>query len=242
MDIHLATLGLSLLAGVLSILSPCVLPLLPILIGAAVASHRWGPYALALGLALSFAVGGIALASLGQALDLDPGWQRTLGGVILILLGVVLLVPALQRRFASATAGIGAAGHELSARLPIEGLRGQFLLGAVMGLVWAPCVGPTLGAAVGLASQGRALGDAAIVMSVFGIGAGLPLIGIARLSRERVNRLRGRLLGAGAYGRYLLGAMLVIVGAAILSGVDKQFEAALVEWSPDWLNQLTTRF
>ncbi len=239
---EVGTLGLSFLAGVLSTLSPCVLPLLPILIGSAVINHRRGPLALALGLGLSFTLTGVALASLGLYLGLNQGWLRTGAAVVLVLLGSVLISTRLQTRFASATASVGTAGDALSRRVPFDGLPGQFALGFLLGLVWAPCVGPTLGVAVTLASQGHSLGQVALVMFVFGVGASLPLSLLGTLSREAMLQLRGQLVKVGSTGRYVLGVLMIAVGASILAGFDRGLEARLVQWSPDWLTDLTTRY
>ncbi|MEO5764281.1 MAG: cytochrome c biogenesis CcdA family protein [Casimicrobiaceae bacterium] len=236
------TLSLSFVAGLLSTLSPCVLPLLPIVIGSAASHHRRGPLALALGLGLSFTLAGIVLSSLGLYLGFNQGWLRNVAAVVLVLFGVVLLSAGLQRRFASATGALATAGDALSQRIRLDGVAGQFALGLVLGLVWAPCVGPTLGAAVTLASQGQALGEVAPIMLVFGIGAALPLAAFGMLSREALLRLRVKMQGFGAAGKYVLGVLLIGVGTAILAGADKPLEARLVEWSPAWLTELTTRF
>jgi hypothetical protein len=79
-------------------------------------------------------------------------------------------------------------------------------------------------------------------MLAFGIGAALPLLAIGMMSREALTRWRGRLLAAGSGGKMLMGAVLVAIGALILTGLDKRLEAVLVEASPAWLTQLTTRF
>ena len=103
MDFGPATYGLGLIAGALSTLSPCVLPLVPVLIASAVNAHRWGVIALAIGLALSFMIVGLFLATVGASLGLDPDTFRTIGAIILALFGLVLLVPKLQELFAHAT-------------------------------------------------------------------------------------------------------------------------------------------
>ncbi len=108
--------------------------------------------------------------------------------------------------------------------------------------MWAPCVGPTLGAASVLAAQGEHLGQVAVTMAAFGIGAALPLLLMGLLSREAMMRWRGRLLEAGHGGKVALGLMLALVGVMILTGLDKVIEAWLVELSPEWLTQLTTRY
>ena len=242
MDFGPGTFALGYLAGVLSTLSPCVLPLLPILIATALAQHRFGPLALAAGLTLSFAVVGLFIATLGASIGLDSGVLRQGAAVLLLLFGAVLLVPRLQQGFAVATARLSASGDGLLAHLTGTGWTGQFAVGLVLGLVWSPCVGPTLGAATTLASQGRQLGQIALLMLLFGLGAGTPLLVIGTLSREAMGRMRGKLLATGERGKWLLGGALVLMGVFILTGWDKGFEAWVLDRSPQWLTDLTTRF
>jgi cytochrome c-type biogenesis protein len=242
MDFGFATFGLGYLAGVLSTLSPCVLPLIPILLATAVGAHRLGPYALAAGLALSFAIVGVFIATLGASLGLDASTFRSVAAVVLIGFAVVLLSSRLQERFATATSGLSAVGDQLLSRMHLEGLTGQLVIGLVLGIIWSPCVGPTLGAATTLASQGQSLAQIALLMLVFGVGAGTPLVVLGSLSRSTVMRVRGRMMAAGRGGKVALGLLLLAVGVAILTGWDKQFEAWAVDASPAWLTALTTRF
>lgn len=238
----LATLALAALAGALSVLSPCVLPLLPIVLGAAAVEHRWAPAAFALGLALSFTVLGLFVSTIGYAVGLDAGVLRTLAAVLLLGIGVVLLVEPLQVRLAVTGSPIGNYVEQRLGNLSTHGWSGQFLLGLMLGAVWAPCVGPTLGAASLLAAQGENLGQVGLTMAFFGLGAAVPLLIMGLLSRDAMMRWRGRLLGAGTGGRTVLGLLLAAVGILILSGLDKTIETALVDASPAWLTNLTTRY
>jgi cytochrome c-type biogenesis protein len=238
----LTSYALSFIAGVLSILSPCVLPLIPIIIGSALNTHKLGLYALALGLAISFTAIGVFLATVGVSLGLDAGTFRNAAAILLIVFGIVLLSPSLQLKFASMTAGLGNSGQNALSRFSADSLGGQFLLGMLLGVVWSPCVGPILGAAITLASQGEQLGHVTAVMAFFGIGAGLPLIILGLLSRQAMQKIRNSLFTAGKVGKQLLGGMMIIIAVMIPTGLDKQLESVLVQASPDWLNNLTTRF
>ena len=240
MEFGFGTYGIGFAAGSLSILSPCVLPLLPILIATAASAHRRGPLALAAGLTLSFAVLGVLLAGAVASQGFDQALFRNIAAVMLLGFGVLLLSAGLQERFAVAAAGISGAGQGILARVPLDGLFGQFLLGLLLGLVWIPCVGPTLGATLTLASQGQQLSQVMLVMALFGLGAGLPLVILGSLSREAMIRLRGKLLAAGHQGKRLLGAVMLLVGALILSGLDKRFEAWVLDTFPTWLTQIGT--
>ena len=242
MEFGLGSYGFGVLAGLLSTLSPCVLPILPILLASATNAHPRAPLALAGGLALSYAVIGTGLAWAGSALDLDASIFRDVGATVLGFLGLVLLSGRLQQSFASATSGIGDAGNNLLARMNPDGLWGQFAIGLVLGVVWSPCAGPTLGAAVVLASQGSHLPQVALLMGVFGVGAAFPVVALAYISRGAMAKMRSTLLQTGRTGKLILGVVMVGVAAMILSGADKPVETWLVEHSPSWLTELTTRF
>jgi len=109
-------------------------------------------------------------------------------------------------------------------------------------VLWSPCVGPTLGAVSTLAAQGRDLPQVALMMVLFGAGASLPLVVLGSLSRTALLRHRGRLLALGRAGRRALGAILLAFGLIICCGLDKRLEAFLVQHSPGWLIELTTRY
>ncbi len=238
----LASIGLGFLAGLLSILSPCVLPLVPMTLGAAAGEHRAGPWALAGGLALSFTAIGLFVATIGFAIGLDADVFRLAGAILMIGLGAVLMVPALQTRLAVAAGPVANWSEQRFGGFSTSGLGGQFGVGLLLGAVWAPCVGPTLGAASVLAARGENLGAVAAVMLAFGLGAGLPLALLGMLSRAALMRWRDRMMGAGKGLKAALGAGLVAFGLLVLTGLDKRVEAAVVEASPAWLTQLTTRF
>lgn len=238
----MAGIGLALIAGILSTLSPCVLPLVPIVVGVAIGEHRYGPVALAAGLALSFVVIGLFVATLGFAVGLDQDVFRSVAAVLLIAVGGVLLLPKLQMRLASAAGPVGNWAQSHAGGFAGRGWGGQFAVGLLLGAVWSPCVGPTLGAASVLAARSENLPGVAVTMLAFGVGAALPLLAIGMMSREALMRWRSRLLAAGSGGKIAMGVLLISVGALILTGLDKRLETALVEASPAWLTELTTRF
>jgi cytochrome c-type biogenesis protein len=235
-------LALAFAAGLLSILSPCVLPLVPIVLGAAVTAHPLGAVALAAGLAVSFTALGLLLALVGFGLGIDAGMFRVAAAAIMIVLGVILVVPSWQARLAVAGGPVSSWADRRFGGFASSGLAGQFAIGLLLGAVWSPCVGPTLGAASLLASQGRDLPQVTLTMAVFGIGAALPLILLGLLSRATLMRVRSRLMSAGKLGKGLLGGAFILIGVAIVSGADKRAEAVLVDASPQWLTELTTSF
>ncbi len=235
-------LALAFAAGLLSILSPCVLPLVPIVLGTAVTAHPFGAFALAAGLSTSFTVLGLLLALAGFGAGIDAGMFRVAAAGIMIMLGAILVIPSWQARLAAAGGPISIWADRRFGGFASPGLAGQFAIGLLLGAVWSPCVGPTLGAASLLASQGRDLSQVALTMAVFGIGAALPLILLGLLSRATLMRVRSRLMSVGKLGKGLLGAAFIVIGVAIVTGTDKRIEATLVDASPQWLTDLTTSF
>lgn len=129
------TFGFGFLAGALSILSPCVLPVLPLVFAPAGAAHRFGTVALAAGLVTSFVVIGLFVATIGFSIGLDGGVVRDAAAVVLGAVGVVLLSGSLQQRFALATSGFGNGANGLMQRLAPSGAGGQFAIGVLLGAV-----------------------------------------------------------------------------------------------------------
>ena len=235
-------LVLSFIAGVLSILSPCVLPLLPIVLGAAASEQKWGPAALAAGLSISFVAIGLFVATIGFSIGLDADVFRSVAAAFMIAIGIVLMVPRLQTGLAVAGGPIANWADKRRSDLDSGGLGGQFAVGVLLGAVWSPCVGPTLGAASLLAAQGLDLGQVALTMFVFGLGAAVPLLALGLVSREAMMLWRHRLAAVGHGLKAGFGAVLVAIGVFVITGLDKTVETALVEASPQWLTELTTRF
>jgi cytochrome c biogenesis protein CcdA len=157
-------------------------------------------------------------------------------------MGILLLSSTLQQRFASATSGISNAGNSLLSRWKLDGLWGQFAIGLILGIVWSPCVGPTLGAAIVLASEGSQLTHAATLMAIFGLGAALPIVILGQVSRAAMGRWRNQMMQAGQTGKVLLGVSMLLIALAVFTGSDKVFEAWLVNISPAWLTKLSTQF
>lgn len=238
---HLSPL-LAFVAGVLTILSPCVLPLVPIVFAGADSRHRFGPLALGAGLALSFTATGLFIATIGFSLGVDPDLFRTGGAVLLIAVGLALAIPQVQHRFELALAPVGNWANGRMGSDSAGGIAGQFAIGGLLGLVWLPCVGPTLGAASVLAAEGRNLGEVGAVMLAFGLGAALPLGFIGTLSARALGSRRDTLIGIGSAGRRALGLATIVIGVMILSGLDHRLETYLTQVSPGWLVNLTARY
>lgn len=228
-------LALAFVAGLLMALSPCVLPLLPLVMGSA-ARNRYGPTALAAGFVTTFTVIGVLLASVGTALGLSDTIVRGISAALLIAAGVLMISHRLQDATGRWLSPLASASAKLAARAD-QGLGAQFFIGALLGGVWSPCVGPTLGAALGLATRSETLAHAAAIMGAFGLGSATLLLAAGYASRAVIGQ-RLRLLQVGASGSLVFGIMLMLVGASVASGVDKMVESEVLARLPQWWVEL----
>ena len=235
--VSLPNLVFSLAAGGLTTLSPCVFPLLPLVLGGGLQGSRLAPLAMGLGMTASFAGIGMALGALGPALGIDSDTVRVAGAALLIAFALVMVVPALGERFTSWMLPLASTANAASAKLDAGSLWGALLLGGLLGLVWSPCSGPLLGSALTLVASEGGVARGGIVLGVFGLGAAIPLVAVAYASRSGFGRVRDWVLAHMERVRHGFAALLGLMGLAVLTGADKRIESRIVQWLPDaWVN------
>ncbi|MFL6695697.1 MAG: cytochrome c biogenesis CcdA family protein [Vitreoscilla sp.] len=237
----LAEPALSVAAGALTTLSPCVFPLLPLIVGGAVQRHRAAPVAMGLGMAITFTLIGLLVGGLGGALSLAPDDVRRVGGWLLAGFGLVMLVPALERRFSTLMAPLASSANAATMRFDGGALAGAFALGGLLGLVWSPCAGPLLGSTLALVATAGGAAHGALLLGLFGIGAALPLVAAAYASRAGFGRARTWVLAHADAAKRTMGGLLLLVGLLILGGGDHVVEAWVNDRLPDAWLALTTR-
>ena len=238
----MAALLLAFLAGALTTINPCVLPLLPIVFASALASGRLGPIALVAGLIASFTLIGVAIAAGGNFLGLDERMLRFIAAILFVFIGIALVIPAFDQQFSTLFAKVGAGGAMLAGRAGASGIAGQFAVGLLLGAVWSPCSGPALGAAIALAAQAGGAWQAALRLFVFGLGAASILLLLAFGSRAAIAQRREWLAKIAPVAKQIAGTLFLALGISILTGFDKILETRLLDMTPDWLVNLTTRF
>lgn len=233
MTLELTAIPLAFLAGILSILSPCIWPLVPVVMSSAATSGRSGPLWLALGLSLSFAVAGTLLTFLFLNLNMNPDALRGVATILLLVVGLALVVPTVGAWAADGlsilTRPFGGAA-QVNATTPA----GQFGVGGLLGLVWLPCVGPTLGAAIALASLGQEMHLAFMVMLSFGFGTAGLLVAAGYASGKALARWRPGIMGNAALAKQLLGWLLLFMALLVITGLDKRLEAFALRILSDW--------
>jgi len=240
--ISVSELSISLLAGSLSTLNPCVFPLLPLVLGGAMQSNRFAPVAMGVGMATSFALLGLLIGALGDTLGLDPDIVRTVGGVMLVLIGIAMLIPAWNEQVTKWMTPLASNAQSVSGKLSGTSLISAFSLGAVLGFVWSPCSGPLLLSAISLVATEGGLFRGATILGIFGLGAAIPLVAVAYASRSSFMKSRDWLMKHINPIKRVFAFLILGLGLLILSGYDKTLEAAILEILPDSWVQFTTAF
>lgn len=223
------------LAGLLTLINPCVLPVLPIVLATALQASPRGPLALAAGMSLTFVILGVALSTLGLALGILPEDVAQIGAILMIGFGVILLVPGLGERFSRATSGLSQKADENIEALDRESLWGQFWGGALLGAVWSPCVGPTLGGAIALATQGESLVWAAMIMTSFALGVSTVILLLAYGARATLLKRQAFMRRVAAKSRVIMGVTFIAVGLAIYLKIYVILERWALQNLPAWL-------
>ncbi|OUS07783.1 cytochrome C biogenesis protein CcdA [Rhodobacterales bacterium 52_120_T64] len=222
-------------AGLLTLINPCVLPVLPIVLASALQNHKHGPLALAAGMSLTFVILGVGVATLGASIGLDADRVSQIGAVMMLGFGAILLIPQLNSKFALATAGVASDADTRVAHLDQTRLVGQFVGGALLGAVWSPCVGPTLGGAISLAYGGESLVLATGIMISFAMGISTIIIALGYGAREAIKSRQAAMRVLAEKSKPLMGIIFVTVGLMILTRFNQVIEVWLLDLMPDWL-------
>jgi cytochrome c biogenesis protein CcdA/thiol-disulfide isomerase/thioredoxin len=219
------------LAGAGTALSPCVLPVLPIALSAGATGGRRRPLGIVVGLTASFTFATVALVYVLDALGLPDTLLRTLAIVVLLAFGVTLLIPSLAARLEGRLSAVAARLGARPASASGDGFRSGLLVGASLGLVYAPCAGPILAGVITVsASQPFTAGRLAVALA-YGIGSALVLYLLMLGGRRLTAPLAQR---SGAL-QMAMGAVMVVVALAMLNDYDLRFQSAIAKDLPGFL-------
>ena len=230
------------LAGLLTLINPCVLPVLPIVLASAIQAGRHGPLAIAAGMSLSFVVLGMTVATIGHSIGLTENLLAQIGAILMMVFGLILLVPQLNERFATATAGFSGSADDQMNNLSTSSMKNQFLGGMLLGAVWSPCVGPTLGGAISLASQGENLFLVFLIMLSFAIGVSSVILVLGYGTGEAIRSRQNKLRGLAEKAKPIMGITFFLVGLMIFFKIHHLIEAWLLDVLPIWLQDLSVKF
>ncbi len=220
-------------AGLVTILAPCILPVLPIVLSGGAVQGKARPWGIILGVVLSFSVFTLALSWAVQQLGLSPNFARNFGIAVLAGLGILFLIPNALDKFE----GWMSAKLSHSGQSSRPGFAGGFILGISLGAVWTPCAGPILASVVAAAQTGQVDGRLTAVTIAYAIGAALPMGLIAALGQRILDRVRwlNRRLNRV---QQIFGVLLIGLALLMLTGSDRNFQSWLIQRTPNWLPNL----
>jgi cytochrome c biogenesis protein CcdA/thiol-disulfide isomerase/thioredoxin len=230
----LILLPFAFLAGVVTILSPCILPVLPIVLSGGMGGRR-RPFGVITGFVVSFSVFTLLLSTLVQVLGIPPDALRVVAVVLILLFGLVMLVPSLSvgfEKIASRLAGVG------RNRGQSQGFSGGLLTGFSLGLVWTPCVGPIMASVISLAVSQSVDGGSVFIILAYSLGTALPMLAIMLGGRSLIQRVPALSRNSLRIQR-VFGALMILVAVSIGFGWDRKFQSAVLSVFPNYGTGLT---
>jgi cytochrome c biogenesis protein CcdA/thiol-disulfide isomerase/thioredoxin len=217
----LLLLGVAFVAGIVTAVSPCVLPVLPIVLAGGASGGPRRPFAIIAGLVASFTVFTLTAAALLSALGLPDDLLRNLAIAVVVIVGLALVWPRLGEL-------LGRPFYALARRQPGD-TGGGFVLGVSLGLLFTPCAGPVIAAVATVAATQSFSLEAFLITLAYGLGAGLVLLGVALAARRGMS-LKPVRAHAPAIRRALGVAILVVAGLMVY-GVDKDLQTRVPEYT-----------
>jgi cytochrome c biogenesis protein CcdA/thiol-disulfide isomerase/thioredoxin len=224
-------IGVAVVAGVATFLSPCVLPVLPVVLAASANGGRRRPLGIAIGLAVAFVIFTLTASRLLMALGLPQDLLRNLAIAMLAVVGIALLVPAVATQ-------VGRLYHPLAAAAGArlndgDGFWSGVGLGAVLSLVWTPCAGPILAAVTVLSAESRVSLELVAITAAYALGATVPLFVLALLGNRAAAPLAGVRRG-GPMLRRAAGAVLLATAVLFTTDIPTQLAAG----APSYVSSL----
>lgn len=226
-------------AGLLTLLNPCVLPVLPIVVASSLRTGWKGLVFLTIGMGLSFTFVGVVVSAFGHVLGVGPEIVADVAAIAMVFFGVLLLWPGLMNQFEFFLSRLSVHADNAMGELGGSALS-QGFAGVLLGAVWSPCIGPTLGGAIALASSGESLLWSALIMLCFSFGVGVILVGVGWLVRQGLGTKR--LSRLARMSKPLLGGAFVFVGIGLYFDMQQWMERWAIENLPYWLQDISVMF
>ena len=222
------------LSGIITILSPCILPVLPIVLSGSVGgkSRPWG---IVLGFVGSFTIFTLLLSTLVQTFNIPPDSLRLVALVILVVFGLTLVIPRLQMGFEMLASRLV---RQKPGKKKREGFTGGILVGASLGLVWTPCVGPIMASVISLAVTRSIDGGTVLIALAYSLGTAVPMTAVMLGGRKLLSRFPALTANPGRIQR-VFGVLMIAVGLSIGFGLDRQFQSWMLEVFPRYGSGLT---
>jgi len=235
----LLLIGFAFLAGIVTVLSPCILPVLPVVLSGGIGGGKARPWGVITGFTVSFTVFTLTLSTLVQFLGLDPDLLRWLAAGLILLFGVVLVIPFLKDKFmAWTTALVSRSSTPVRPGKPLGGYWSGLVLGLGLGLVWTPCVGPIMASVITLALSQSVDASSIFITLAYTLGTSIPLFFIMIGGRSLLNRVPWFTKHSSGIQRGF-GVLMVVTAVALFSGADRAFSSWLLTTFPSYGSGLT---
>lgn len=231
----------SFFAGVLTIFSPCILPMVPFVVRSSFQKSKWGPVLLALGVALSFSISTFIIATSGQLLGLTPDILKILSGIFLLLASLLFLFPVLIDKISLALSPINNKIQTLTNNKETESqpVYMEFINGLFLGPIWAPCSGPTLAIIIGIIINNPETKSSIVLLAIFSIGSILPILFFSYGAKSLVMKIQKKSLDNSKYTKLGLGLFCGVMSILILTGLDKNLETAILNILPEAITNIS---
>ncbi len=233
-------LAFAFVSGVVTILSPCILPVLPIVLSGGVGGGKARPFGVLGGFVASFTLFTLTLTAIVQATGIPADSLRTVAVVLMVVLGAVMIVPTLRDRFELLSSRLANLGQRSGprARGVASGFWGGIPVGLGLGLVWTPCVGPIMASVIGLALTRRVDGGSVLITLAYSLGTSVPMLAVMFGGRALLARVPALTRNAAAIQRGF-GALMILIAVAIGFGWDRRFQSAVLTAMPGYGAGLT---
>ncbi|HVP19415.1 MAG TPA: cytochrome c biogenesis protein DipZ, partial [Spirochaetia bacterium] len=241
----LVLLAFAFVSGVITILSPCILPVLPIVLSGGIGGGRARPFGVLAGFVLSFTVFTLTLSAIVRALGIPADALRVAAVVLIALFGIVMLVPQLRDGFERLASRIASRGGTVSATPGVAGRSARLagfgsglVVGLSLGLVWTPCVGPIMASVISLALTQQVSGGSVFITLAYTLGTSIPMLAVMLGGRALLTRVPA-LTRNSANIQKGFGVLMIMMAVAIGLGWDRKFQAAVLAAFPNYGTGLT---
>lgn len=223
------------IAGFVTILSPCILPILPIVLSGGISGGKRRPIGIVLGFVISFTFFTLFLSSLVTLIRISPDTLRFMSVVIIFSLGISMLIPQFQLMIERMFAKIS---NKFTIKKSGDGFGGGVLLGTSLGLVWTPCVGPILASVITLAASNALTTSSLFITLAYSMGTAIPLLLITYGGRALLHKVPWLLQNTVTVQK-LFGIVMMIVSIGIYFNIDRSFQSYILDVFPNYGTNLT---
>ncbi len=219
------------LGGLVTVLSPCILPVLPIVLSGSLSGGHRRPIGIVVGFVLSFTLFTLFISTIVKATGISSDALRTISIAVIFLFGISLLVPgfqALMERLFTKIAGAFSSRNTQGA-----GFFSGIALGLSLGLVWTPCVGPIIASVITLAAANSVSGAAVLITFSYATGTAIPMLLITFGGRALLRKIPWLLKNTGGIQK-AFGILMIVTAIAMFFGLDRTFQTYITNTFPQY--------